>query len=331
VWSATRGAARMKEPCQPRPARPEEWARAFELIFQHVPKEARHGLVRNALRLMRQGELNEAGVIVVRDNSTLSGAMVCLPVAGASALLWPPQAADAGLRQEIEDRLLTYAVTWLRQSGAKLGQTLLAQDETHLAAPLERHGFVHITSLLYMRHDLDLPSARPAAAPELTFQTYSDCDPAQFHGTLLRSYEQTQDCPEVNGVRTLHEIVEGHQAQGIHNPARWWLALQAGNPVGVLLTVEVSEWQGWDLSYVGVVSEARRRRIGRALTEKALEEARAAGASQVTLAVDTRNSPAWKLYQGLGFESFDRREVYLAIWNHKPGQEISSDLVSGEW
>jgi mycothiol synthase len=306
----------MDQLSQPRPARPEEWARAFQLIFQHVPKEDRQGLVRNALRLLRQGELDPTGIIVAPGStSSLLGAMVCLPVAGASALVWPPQAAEDSVRQEVEDQLLSYALAWLRQRGAKLGQTLLGQGESHLAVSLERHGFLHITSLCYMRHDLNLPPKRPTAAPALTYQTYSRCDRAIFHRTLLRSYEQTQDCPEVNGVRTLEEILQGHQAQGIHDPRHWWLALQGEEPVGVLLTAEVSEWQGWDLSYVGVVPEVRHRSIGREITRKSLEEARAAGASQITLAVDSRNLPAWKLYLDLGFESFDRREVYLAIWN----------------
>ena len=47
---------------------------------------------------------------------------------------------------------------------------------------------------------------------------------------------------------------------------------------------------------------------------KALAEARAAGASSLTLSVDARNRPASELYRGLGFESFDRREVFLAVW-----------------
>jgi len=317
----------MQKPLQSRPARPEEWSRALQLIFQHVPKEDRQTRINNALRLMRQGELDPAGVIVVPGNRSLLGAMVCLPVAGASGLVWPPQGAPGSAQREIEDQLLTYAIAWLRQRGAKLGQTLLAEEESHLSASLERHGFVHITSLWYMRHELNLPPPRPTAAVELTYQTYWACDRAQFHQTLLRSYEQTRDCPEVNGVRSLNEIVEGHQAQGIHDPKHWWLALQAGQPVGVLLVAEISEWQGWDLSYVGVVPEARRRGLGREMTRKALGEARAAAATQVTLAVDRRNRPACNLYLDLGFEPFDRREVYLAIWNTQREKEIGGEGV----
>jgi ribosomal protein S18 acetylase RimI-like enzyme len=273
---------------------------------------------------MRQGELDPAGVIVVAASETLLGAMVCLPVAGATALVWPPQVVTSGAQREIEDRLMTHAIAWLRQRGAKLGQTLLAPEESQLAAALKRHDFVHITNLWYMRHNLRSLPARSPAAPVLTYQTYRDCDRALFHQVLWRTYEQTRDCPEVNGVRTLEEIVAGHQAQGLYNPEHWWLAQQAGQPVAALLVAELPE-QGWDLSYVGVVPEARRRGIGQALTRKALDEARAAGAPQLTLAVDTRNLPAWNLYRHLAFEPFEQREVYLAIWNHQRANDIGAD------
>lgn len=305
----------MQKLLEPRPARPAEWAKAFQLIFQYLPNEERQARVQNALRLMRQGELDPAGVLVVAGEGALQGALVCLPVAGASGLVWPPQVCAGNAQREIEDQLLSSAIAWLRQGGAKLGQSLLAEGENYLAASLERNGFDHITSLWYMRHELNLPSARPAAAPPLTYQTYSACDHALFHRTLLRSYESTRDCPEVNGVRSLRDVIEGHQAQGIHDPEHWWLALQAGEAVGVLLAAEISEWQGWDLSYLGVVPGARGRGVGRAMTRRVLCEARAAGATQVTLAVDMRNRPAWNLYLDLGFEPFDRREAYLAIWN----------------
>ena len=70
----------------------------------------------------------------------------------------------------------------------------------------------------------------------------------------------------------------------------------------------------WENAYLGIVPEARRHGYGRQLARKAIVEARAAGAAQLTLSVDARNRPAWELYRGLGFESFDQREVYLAIW-----------------
>jgi GNAT superfamily N-acetyltransferase len=305
----------MHEPLVVGPARPDEWEAAFQLMFQSGVAEECETRVANALRLLSQGELDPRGVLVVRGLNKLLGAMVCLPVPGASGLVWPPQAALASRREEIEDLLLGHATTWLKQCGAKLAQALLSPQETHLASSLQRSGFAPITSLWYLRHDLNLSGRCTPDAGRLTYQSYQTGDRSLFQQTLWRTYEGTLDCPEVNGVRNLDEILEGHRAQGMHDPELWWLALEEGRPVGVLLLTALAEFQGLDVSYVGIVPEARRRGWGRELTCKALGEARAAGATQVTLSVDTRNRPAWKLYLGLGFEPFDQREVYLAIWN----------------
>jgi ribosomal protein S18 acetylase RimI-like enzyme len=62
------------------------------------------------------------------------------------------------------------------------------------------------------------------------------------------------------------------------------------------------------------VAEARGAGLGRALTGKAIQEARTAGVQHVTLAVDARNRPARNLYTRFDFAQFDRREVYLALF-----------------
>jgi ribosomal protein S18 acetylase RimI-like enzyme len=196
-----------------------------------------------------------------------------------------------------------------------LGQCLLSESEAALAAPLERNGFAHVTALWYLQHDLSLPAGILAARERLRYFPYNQlADPSEFHDTLLRSYEGTRDCPEISGVRTIDEIIVGHRAQGKHDPGRWWLALAGSRPAGVLLLNEVPEWAAWDVAYVGVVPAERGRGFGRELMHKALVEARADGAARLTLSVDARNEPAWRLYTDLGFAAHDRREVYLAIW-----------------
>jgi mycothiol synthase len=295
-------------------ANPDERETAFRLIFQQLSAEEREARVANALRLVEQRELNPDAVWVIRGQKQLLGAMVCLPVPGASALVWPPQVVAHTRRQNIEDQLLQAALSWLQLRGAKVAQALLAQDESTLAPSLLRNGFAHITRLWYLRHDLGFPAELLSDELTLDYQDYTHCDRDLFHQTLLRTYDGTLDCPEVNGVRELHEIIQGHQAQGAHDPRRWSLALKAGFPVGVLMLTSIPDWQGWDISYVGVVPEARRRGIGCELTRRAIRDAQAAGASQLTLAVDDRNRPARNLYERLGFEPFDQREVYLAIW-----------------
>jgi len=297
-----------------RPAGESELRAALAIVFRHHSEEERQTRVGNALRLLRQREIDPAGVLIAPDENRLLGAMVCVPVPGAGAMIWPPQALVTTDAEKIEDQLLAYAEQWLRGRGVKLAQALLLSREKHLARSLLRNGFRAITSLEYLKHDLQLSRAWQSGNSEIRFVTYAQCNREHFHQALLASYTNTLDCPEVNGVRTIEEIIEGHRAQGLFDSGRWWLALRGGEPAGVLLLTELPEWGGWDVSYLGVVPTARRNGIGTALARKALFEAHTAGAAQLTLALDVRNVPASQLYRSLGFTSFDKREVYLAIW-----------------
>lgn len=295
----------------PEPARIEDWGAAFRLLFHYLPVEERERRCANALHLLQRGELDPQGIFIVRGASSLDGALVCLPVPGRSALLWPPGAVGER-REAVEDALLCHAVSWLRQSGVRLAQTLLAPEEMVLAAPLLRNGFAEVTRLWYLRHDLNLPLHCLHLPAHLEYQPFAD--DALFRRTLARTYAETLDCPEINGVRELEDVLTGHRTQGAFDPERWWLALAETEPVGVLLMTEMPESGDWELAYMGVVPEARRRGFGREMLLHALCAARAADAPAVTLSVDVRNRPAWNLYRALGFEAYDQRLVYLAIW-----------------
>jgi mycothiol synthase len=299
------------------PAPPDELLPALQLIFRQFPPEGCEGRVRRALALIDAGEIPRDGILTVRGAGGPVGAMVCVPLPGASGLVWPPQAVDGDVR--VEDSLVRAALAWLRGRGARLAEALLLPAEQGFAGPLLRNGFRRITRLLYLRRPV---SAADADGPDgdgpelgLSYQPYGEEALAAFHETLLRSYEQTLDCPELNGARPVEEIVAGHKAQGPYDPGRWWLARQGGRPVGVLILSEVVEWGSWDVAYVGVVPEARGRGVGRALLARAIRAAAAGQAGHLTLAVDERNAPARRLYALLGFEPFDERDVYLSLFS----------------
>jgi ribosomal protein S18 acetylase RimI-like enzyme len=295
----------------PQPARTEDWGAALRLIFQYLPAQERDNRCANALRLLQGGELDSQGLFLVRGPAGLCGVLLCLPVPGRSALLWPPGTVEKG-RTQLEDVLLQHACAWLRQRGVKLVQTLLAPEETFLAEPLLRNGFSAVTRLWYLRHNLNLPVDCLNVPSRLNYQTFQD--DALFRQTLLRTYEDTLDCPEVNGIRGIDEVLEGHRVQGVFDPQRWWLVREGERPMGVLMMTEIPESGDWEVAYIGVVPEARRRGFGREMLLYALCEARAASVSTVTLSVDARNQPAWDLYRALGFEPYDQRVVYLAIF-----------------
>jgi mycothiol synthase len=316
------------------PARPEEWTEAFSILFQRVPGPEQSLRVGNAVTLARRGEFPPGGIIVARTappepkkrtglrqsgvqaptSERLLGAVLCLPLAGAGGLIWPPQVVATADRVAVEDSLVRWASSWLAAQGTKVAQALLAPEEVPTAPPLERNGFQHITALHYLRHDLRSGSANAGEGGQLGFQTYSTCSAELFHDTLLETYQDSLDCPEVNGVRSVAEIIAGHKAQGTYDPARWLLAFDRDRPAGVLLMSEPPESGALEISYLGVVPKLRRRAIGRQLVAKAVAAARAQNVGQLTLSVDARNLPAEKLYRGAGFEVYSQREVYLALW-----------------
>jgi ribosomal protein S18 acetylase RimI-like enzyme len=297
-------------------ARPEERAAALDLFFQHLDDDDRAGRVEHVTRLIADGELAADGIFVCRIGDTLAGTMVGVALPGATGMVWPPRALDGAQQAMVEDHLVRYANHWLRQRGCKFGQGLLARAETPFGAVLERSGYARVTTLLYLRKELDARETLPVAnePADLVCQDYTLCDHEHFHGTLLASYEDTLDCPELNEARTAEEIIAGYRGVEGCRPERWWLAYHQNRPAGVLILTEHPARASWDLSYLGLVRSARRRGLGQALTRKALRDAQAAGAMSMTLTMDVRNEPAWRLYRAFNFETYDQREVYLSVF-----------------
>ncbi len=298
---------------QPDQAQPHEYAPAFDLLLRHLDQEEREQRIARAVELIHRGNIDPRGLFVLRGWNGLVGVMMCEPVAGAAAVLWPPIVVDQPA--DLEDLLIAHAVTWMRRQGARLGQCLMPADDTYLARPLLRHGFTHTTNLLYLCQDhlagrLNLPGSGSA---QLTYDCYDSAHPDEFHAVLSSSYAQSLDCPEVNGARTIEEVIQGYQAQGF-DPRRWWLVRSEGRPIGVLITSAEADGESWEVGYMGVVPQARGRGHGAEMLHKVFHEARIASVQRVTLCVDERNTPARRLYQRMGFQPYDRRAVFLAIW-----------------
>lgn len=294
-------------------ARPDEWQAAFTLALRHVPDDERPMRVANALMLLGAGEIDPAGIFTARTPDGLAGVEVCIPLRGSSGLFWLPQMDPHWSDEGLQDRLVETALNWVRQRGAKLAQALLHPSDLSHAGALTRCGFRHITDLQYMSHDLTALPPAPSVTG-LALDSFSADIEATFGQTLLRTYDGTLDCPELNGVRDIEDILDGHRAQGIWHPNAWWLASIAGKPAGVAMLTELPDGDGWDLSYVGVTPEFRRHGLGRALAVQALHAAKSWGARQLMLAVDERNEPARRLYEHLAFRKSGRRVVLIRVF-----------------
>jgi mycothiol synthase len=285
-------------------ATPDEQAATFERALAHLPDADRPGRVEYCLNLLETGIFDPRGLWIARVGSDVAAAQVCVPLAGAACLFWLP--AERGAAAEA---VAQAGIDWCRSWGCKLAQALARDDELLRAEPLVRRGFRAVTRLCHMERSLTDVPAKPISP--LRFETYSPKNAAEFAVTLERTYEGTLDCPELNGMRSIDEIIAGHRGQGRFDPQCWWLAYDGARPAGVALLAEMPDAVTWELAYVGVVPEYRQRGIGRFLTLHALHALLTRPATRMTLVVDDRNAPARRLYTSLGFVETEISTVLL--------------------
>lgn len=287
-----------------RVAETSEWTAAIELLHGDLDKRGRATAVLNSLSLLGSGEIPAQGVLVAAEKRRLLGVQLAVVLEGAAGTLLPP-AVRHGPDLDLENALVAAGVAHLRERGVKIAHAIL--PDFSRAAALIRGGLKPITHLLYLRHDLKRLPERTQR--EWRLKPFDEAQPERFHATLLKTYQKSLDCPELNDTRTVEEIMAGHRAQGDYDPARWLLAESGDLPVGILILNPLRDSFAWDLSYMGVPQHERRQGWGRALIIEALYTAKAGNATEVQVAVDERNGPALGLYRGLGFTEVGRRVV----------------------
>jgi ribosomal protein S18 acetylase RimI-like enzyme len=240
------------------------------------------------------------------------GAMRAAALAGKTGLVTVPRVV-ADEPPETAAGLFSRAVEDLAGQGVCLAQALLRTDHGPDAGLLERGGFRHAWDLLYL---VSLPAAFPDAPPaeKLDFVPYSRSTHRPFAELVERTYADSLDCPALDGVRQVDDVLDGYRAASNFDPALWLSVRHAGADVGCLLISAEAEHSQWELTYMGVVPEARRRGVGLTIARHAQWLARTSGCGRLVLGVDADNAPAQCVYAAAGFVTWDRRSVFLRVF-----------------
>lgn len=295
---------------------PADQAEALAVLYRRVPRPLRTELIVQAVNQARRGHLDLDNLWVARRRGRIIGAILTQRISGNAAALWPPEVVLTWHRPALAAALVAAAVGALDRRGVRVVQALL--DETaprRAAADLTRGGLPPVTELAYLARDTDTPLAAPSA-PGLGW-SWTPFDPARpepFRTVLAATHQGSLDMPELEGARSLDDLLAAHTAAGAFDPARWQLGRLPGEPAAaaLLLLAHPPHRASWEVAYLGLTPPARGRGLGRAALARALELARP-HAPRLELAVDLRNTPARKLYQHAGFHEYDRRAVHLRV------------------
>lgn len=287
----------------PERALPQERGRALAMVFAHLPAVDRQRYVDEYQKV---ADTAHDGVWIVRQSSRLVAAVVVQAQPGRTAVLHVPQGAVHGALGS----LLTWLVERLQADGVRLMQTLLALPVGDETQSLRQAGFTHAANLLYLVSTRNVFPTQPPES-QLAFCPFLPADERRLAEIVERTYIRSLDCPQLESLRDVKDVLSGYRAVGRFDPSRWLIARHQGVDVGCVLLAEHEGVGQWELTYLGVVPEARSQGFGLALVRQAQWLARQGGCERLVLAVDGNNRPALDVYTAAKFVAWDERRVYL--------------------
>jgi ribosomal protein S18 acetylase RimI-like enzyme len=231
-----------------------------------------------------------------------------LPIlsAGRTMLLFAPSDAPPPNLAPAVGELLETVCSQFASRNIQLAQALLDPGDEPGRRVLESHGFVRMAELIYLNALIRRPLSPPALAGDLLVLNYAPETHALFAQAIGASYEKSLDCPGLNGVRNIEDIIAGHKVSGEFDPRHWYVLCQRGAqgkeevPLGVLLINRLPRGESAELVYLGLAPAARGRGFGEWMMRRAFTTAASMGVARLSLAVDSLNAPALKLYYRFG-------------------------------
>jgi ribosomal protein S18 acetylase RimI-like enzyme len=237
--------------------------------------------------------------VALKDGEPVASVLI-VPSAGRTAMAFLSPVSAAGGAQ-ISGALMHHACHVQETAGLKLIQTLLEPQQKHEVTALTHAGFTHLANLLYMERKNHLAYRPLALDDSFKVHHWDEKHRDLFAASILASYEQTQDCPGLLGLRHIDDIIAGHLATGDFDPAFWFNVSHDREPVGVMLLNQVPQRKALELVYLGLNPKWRGCGLSKQLLEHGVGLAAKHGMNQVILAVDADNQPALALYQSAHF------------------------------
>lgn len=288
--------------CPPNTIRP-----ALEILFASRPAVERHAMVESLCHDLRDDATARQGLFTAMGRDGVHGTVLVQQQAGGTALVWPP--GTRPIHPDLERMLAEAADRHVAQMGASMAQALFVTHDDPAITILKAVGFEPLTELAYLVASAE-PPAPQTASQRLAFEPYDASQRSRLATLIEETYRDTHDCPRLNGVRSIDDVITGYQGTGKFDPTRWFFVRRGTRDVGLIILAEHEPACQWELVYMGVVPHVRQQGVGKAMVRFALRTAFEAGAESLLLAMDATNRPAARLYRRCGFREWNRRLVY---------------------
>ena len=242
----------------------------------------------------------------------INSSVLAVPSPGRTAMVFashPRRAGDTPPMAELIDHACRRIAGW----DVELAQALLDPGEELDRKTFLLASFIELAVLSYLERPLSRATVPQGARwpAGVRVEPFSGELEDDLVTILERSYEQTLDCPGLYGLRRTTDIVAGHKATGQFDPSLWTLIWTDGEPAGALLLNPYPGHKTVELVYLGLAPGARGRGLGRQLLRHGLGLLYERRARSVTLAVDSRNTPALSLYESEGFRPAVQRAALI--------------------
>ena len=206
----------------------------------------------------------------------------------------------------------------------RLIQALLDPSQRLEAQVLTEADFRDLATLIYMRRSAEAPWTPLDPGPTIEVQHWQERHRQRFADAIGASYEQTRDCPILVGLRSMADIIAGHQAAGEFDPDLWFVLSCGAEPVGVMLLNKMPPRRALELVYLGIAPKWRGRGLARTLLEHGLALAKRCRLPNMILAVDQDNAPALRMYRSMQFVEDGRKLAKLMVVAGARGQGLGA-------
>lgn len=296
------------------PATPQQVDPALKLVLGASGRLADEGAVVDFLRFAVQRGINLNDLWVADRGGRVVWGILPLVSPGRTMLLLCPAGLPRGTDgADVAGTLVDAVCEHFAGHGVLMSQALLDPKDEPARDVFVGRSFQRMAELLYLQADVRR-SVPPAQLPAgFKWTTYSPGVHATFADTIVRSYQHSLDCPGLNGVRDIEDVIAGHKASAGEFDPSWWFLLRdaQGEALAVLLLARTANHETAELVYLGLVPAARGRGLADVVMRHALHTVAAGGVGALALAVDAGNAPALRLYHRHGLRRIGSKLAFM--------------------